>query len=438
MSKLPELDGDIVIYGHGPEVEELMHELRSRELPTLLMEEDEAVARKLLERGERVVHATLAEDGLDLRTLVGARALVVNGEDEANAMLALGAREQGFAGPIVAMISNPNRRAPMLLAGANAAFTPNHVLAAAIAVRASVRIAPRVAGMHALREFLEIAEIRIHGASSLAGKTLAESAIQARTGVNIVAQWVDDALASPPSADSLLEPGMMLLAAGSPDSIRKLSDVARPITDKGTLVVLGCGNLGRKLVEIFTDAGEEFCVVDGAEGAGIDVVGDVLDPRTLERAAVATARAVVITLGSDNAALLATTVVRDLAPDVPIIASADLAENVSRIHRAGADFVLSITQVAGQLLTHHILHQSASHRSRIRIARFGPGRLTGDNPLASQIREGTGCSVVAVERAGQVLTDIPPSFALEADDSMFVCGTPDAFTRYDEQFPDSR
>ena len=230
----------------------------------------------------------------------------------------------------------------------------------------------------------------------------------------------------------------MLLAAGSPDSIRKLSDVARPITDKGTLVVLGCGNLGRKLVEIFTDAGEEFCVVDGAEGAGIDVVGDVLDPRTLERAAVATARAVVITLGSDNAALLATTVVRDLAPDVPIIASADLAENVSRIHRAGADFVLSITQVAGQLLTHHILHQSASHRSRIRIARFGPGRLTGDNPLASQIREGTGCSVVAVERAGQVLTDIPPSFALEADDSMFVCGTPDAFTRYDEQFPDSR
>jgi hypothetical protein len=153
-SGLPELDGDIVIYGHGPEVEELMHELRSRELPTLLIEEDEVVVGKLHEREERVVHAKLAEDGFDLRPLVGARALVVNGDDEANTMLALGAREQGFGGPIVAMISNPNRRAPMLLAGANAAFTPNHVLAAALAVRASVRIAPRVAGMHALREFL--------------------------------------------------------------------------------------------------------------------------------------------------------------------------------------------------------------------------------------------------------------------------------------------
>jgi len=231
---------------------------------------------------------------------------------------------------------------------------------------------------------------------------------------------------------------MILLAAGSPDSIRKLSDIARPITHEGTLVVLGCGNLGRKLVEIFTDAGEEFSVVDAAEGVGIDIVGDVLDPLTLERASVATARAVVITLGSDNAALLATTVVRDLAPDVPIIASADLAKNVSRIHRAGADFVLSISQVAGQLLIHHVLHQSAPNRSRITVVRFGPGRLTADNPLANQIRESTGCSVVAVERGGQVLTDISPSFALREDDAMFVCGTPDALRRYDEEFPDAR
>ena len=316
----------------------------------MLIEEDEAVARRLHEREERVVHATLADDGLDLRPLAGAQALVVNGEDEANAMLALGAREQGFGGPIVAMISNPNRRAPMLLAGANAAFTPNHVLAAALAVRASVRIAPRVAGMHAVEDFLEIAEIRIHDNSALANTTLAEAAINARTGANIIAQWVDDALDSPPPADSPLESGTILLAAGSPESIRKLGDIARPITHEGTLVVLGYGNLGHKLVEIFTDAGEDVCVVDAAERAGIDVVGDVLDTRTLERASVATARAVVITLGTDSSALLATTVVRDLAPDVPIIVSADLAENVSRIHRAGADFVLSISQVAGQLL----------------------------------------------------------------------------------------
>jgi len=52
-----------------------------------------------------------------LRPLVKARALVANGDDEYNATLAWSARELGFDGPIVALIDNPNRRAPLQLAG---------------------------------------------------------------------------------------------------------------------------------------------------------------------------------------------------------------------------------------------------------------------------------------------------------------------------------
>ena len=84
-----------------------MGELESLGLSTLVIEEDEAVARRLHEREERVVHATLAAEGLDLRPLARARALVANGADDDNALLALGVREQGYGGPIVAMIDNP-------------------------------------------------------------------------------------------------------------------------------------------------------------------------------------------------------------------------------------------------------------------------------------------------------------------------------------------
>ena len=93
------------------------------------------------------MHASLAEEELDLRRLAGAQALVANGEDDRNALFSLGAREQGFRGPIVALIDEPTRRAAMTLAGASAAFTPNHALAAVLAVRASARIGPRVAGV---------------------------------------------------------------------------------------------------------------------------------------------------------------------------------------------------------------------------------------------------------------------------------------------------
>ena len=52
--------------------------------------------------------ATLAVQELDLRPLTRARALVLNGADGANAMLALSARDVGYEGPIIAMIEQPD------------------------------------------------------------------------------------------------------------------------------------------------------------------------------------------------------------------------------------------------------------------------------------------------------------------------------------------
>ena len=42
----------------------------------------------------------------------------------------------------------------------------------------------------------------------------------------------------------------------------------------------------------------------------------------------------------------------------------------------------------------------------------------------------TGCSVVAVERAGEVIMDIPPSFILTEADAVYVCGPVDAFNSF--------
>ena len=263
---LPAVEDAVVIYGYGPEVETLIEELSSRHLPMVVIEEDEATARQLQTSADvQVVHADLATETLDLRPLTKAKALVANGSDDDNALFALSAREQGFAGPIVAMIEHPQRRGPMLLAGATAAFTPNHVLAAAIAVRASARIGPRVAGVESLDSFLEVAELRVHDQSPLANRTLAETELYTRTGAHIVGQWADDALGSPPAAAEKLEPGTILVAVGAPESIHRLNDMSRPITQQGPIAVIGFADVGQKLVEILHAAGEEVRVVDEVE-----------------------------------------------------------------------------------------------------------------------------------------------------------------------------
>jgi len=434
MNTLPELDGAVVIYGYGPEVASLMDELDSRDVPLVVIEQDEVVARRLNARGKRVVHASIIEGDLDLRPLAKARALIANTEDEHDAMLAMSARELGFGGPIVALIDNPNRRGPMQLAGVTAAFTPNHVLAAAVAMRASARIGPRITGVQPLGNLLEVAEIRVHDQSPFANRTLAESGIYADTGAHIVGQWADDVLESPPAADQPLTPGMILVAAGSPDSIKRLSEIARPITSEGTIVVAGYGDVGSKLVEMLTDAEETVCVIDNKERPEVNVVGDVLDTSDLERAGVATARVVILACDNDNATLLAATVVRDFAVDVPIIACAKLADNVGRIQQAGADYALSVSQVAGQLLAHHILGEMVSQQTRIKLVRLAVGKLVRRNPLESEFRERTGCTVVAVERAGEIILDIPPSFILAEGDDLYVCGTAEAINCHHVEF----
>jgi Trk K+ transport system NAD-binding subunit len=285
-----------------------------------------------------------------------------------------------------------------------------------------------------LGNFLEVVEVRIHDASPLAQKTLAESGIHTQTGVHIVGQWAQGMLTSAPAADEPLQPGTILIGAGSPDSIKRLSEIARPIKKEGRIVVAGYGDVGSKLVEMLTDAGEDVCVIDEREMQNVDVVGDVLDSSVLERAGLADARVVILAGENDSATLLAATVVRDFAPDIPIIACAALEENVNRLQQGGADFALSVSQVAGQLLAHHILGKMVSQQAHIKLVKHPAAQLAGHHPYESSIDESRQCRIVAVERDGEIIMDIPSSFTLDADDDIYVCGTVEALNRFYDSF----
>ena len=434
MHALPNVADAVVIFGYDPAVDSLMGEVDRQGVPLVLVEEDEATARRLHARGQRVVHASLARDDLDLQPLTKARALVANDLDENDFLLAMSARELGFRGPIVALIENPHRRAPMQLAGVTAAFTPNHVLAAAVSVRASTGIEERITGAEALGQPFEVAEIRVQEKGPLANTTLAEAEFHAATGTHIVGQWVDDALQPPPATDELLKPGMILIAAGSSGSIKRLNEVVRPLPQEGTIIVVSYGDVGRKIVEMLTDAGEDVCTIDATEQPGVGVVGDALDAGVLARAGVATARVVILANEGDSATLLATTGVRMWAPEVPIIACIDLSENAARVHRAGADFTYSVSQVAGQLLAYHVLGEMISPQARLKIGKLDASRLAGQHPHDPSICDGTGCAIVAVERAGEIIMDVSPEFILTGTDAVYVCGTVDAFNGFNEEF----
>jgi Trk K+ transport system NAD-binding subunit len=445
--RLPqETRGDLadhaVIYRYGPAVETLIEELAAARVPILVLEADEAQARRLHERGLRVVHRGQADGALAAARLDRARALIANGSDDENAAVILAARQLGFGGPVLALVEDPFHRRPMMLAGATAVFTPRHILAAALAARASARISPRLAGVQQLGRNLEVAELRVARQSPLAGLSPEAAEIGARTGATVIGQWLGGELAVPGDDGWRIEPGGILVAVGGHDSIQRLGELAgsggalRP--RQGHFVVGGYGEVGRKVVELLRTVGEEARIIErhpaAGEGAdGVDVAGNVLELHVLEAAGVRDAQAVVLALDTDSATLFATVILKDLAPEVPVIARVNQADNVERIHRAGADFALSISQVSGQMLAKKLLGQEAfAVDPQLKVLKLAALPLAGRHPSDLRIRTRTGCSVVAVERGDDVLVAFGPDFRFQPDDTIYICGSSGAVRRFGE------
>jgi voltage-gated potassium channel len=224
--------------------------------------------------------------------------------------------------------------------------------------------------------------------------------------------------------DTLIEAGAILVAVGAHANLARVERLATPLRRQGPIVVAGYGAVGAKVVEMLRMAGETVVVIDEKAHPGVHVVGNVLEYPTLDRAKVREASAVVLALSNDSAGVFATAVVRDYAPEVPLIAGVSRAPNVARLYQAGADFATSVGQVAGQILAHHLLGEDAvSVEQRLKFARVGAGGIVGAHPWRAKVRERTGAAVVAVERGEDVFVQFAPDFRVREDDVVFVCGT---------------
>ncbi len=431
------LVGHVVVYRYGPSVESLLGELSAAGIASLVLEPDESVARKLFEAGQQVLHLGLGEGALGAAGLAASRALIANGGDDENATVILAARQAGYAGPVLAIVEEPFHRRPIMLAGATATFTPRHILGAALAARASARIDPRVAGLHELGRRLEVVEMQIDAASPLVGETLESAAVRTHTGVTVLGQWIEGKLVAPPPPSMRLVAEGILVAIGPAASLVSLSSLARgPVALRrtGPFIIAGFGAVGGKVAELLRDAGEEIRVIDREAIPGVDEVGSLLDPKLLDRLDIKNAQAVILALSSDSATLFATVILKDLAPEVPVIARVNEAANVERIRRAGAYFALSISQVSGQMLAGKLLGQEAvALDPRLEILKVPADRLVGLRPGEPSIRERTGYTVVAVERDDEVLVEFGSAFRFAPKDGVYVFGTTPDVRRFVER-----
>jgi len=435
-----DLEDHVVICSFTPRGETLVGELDTWAVDHVVVEPDRERATDLYEDGHRVIHADpQSVEGLRGASLSDARALVADATDEINTSILLTAGEVDDSVPTVSVVEEPDRERYHELAGADHVISPRRLLGESLASKVTTRVSTAVGDTIEIGQDFDIAELPIHRGSELVGRTLADSDIREQAGVNVIGAWFQGEFESPPSPDATLDNGTVLLVAGREEQLQRLKDMTLSNVrqfGRGETVVVGYGEVGETIGDALDGAGLSYSVIDQVEKPGVDVVGDATEPDELRAAGVENARTVILALSDDTNAEFATLVVRDLNPDVEIIARAEQTENVQKMYRAGADYVLSLATVSGRMLASTILadEQVISMDEQVEIVRPPADDLAGRTLGDARVRARTGCTVVAVERNGDVITDVGPDVHIDADDDLVIAGTDESVDRFRVMF----
>ncbi|QAU14535.1 TrkA family potassium uptake protein (plasmid) [Halorubrum sp. BOL3-1] len=434
------LTNHIVICSNTTRADELIRELEANDIPYVIVESNRERADKLYEAGKSVICADPESvDGLADARLPSARALFVDLSDQIDASIVLAAKELTDDIPIISVIESPEAERYHQLAGANTVLFPRSLLGESLAAKVTTAARTDIIDAVEIEDHLQLAEVSIRHGGPLVGETLASSSIGERSGANVIGIWIRGDFNSAPSPDTELIAGSVLLVSGRADQLQRLAEMAQASVRgfaAGGTVVVGYGQVGQAVSAELAEAGVPYTVIDKEDGDGVDVVGDVTDLETLAAAGIAEAETVVLALPDDTTTEFATLVIRDLAPDTQILARVEKQANISKTYRAGADYVLSLARVTGRMAASQLLEgrDVVSLKQQVKTIRQQVPALDGLTIREANIRGRTGCTVVAIKREEDVVSDIGPDTAIHPGDELVVVGTDEGINAFEQEF----
>ena len=140
-----------------------------------------------------------------------------------------------------------------------------------------------------------------------------------------------------------------------------------------------------------------------------------------------------LALPDDTVAEFATLVIDDLAPGVEVVARVESADSVTKMYRAGADYVLALSTITGRMLASALLEEQVlTPDLQIELVRTAAPAIEGRRLADADVRARTGCTVVAAERDGELLTDVDADYVVDDADTLIVAGTDEGIQRFNE------
>lgn len=441
------LEKHVLICGAGPVGRFLAQELHEAQIPYLLIDADRRVLEEQMRAGLEVMEGDVRQaETLQAARLDRASAAISTLSDTDDASVALVVRALRQDLPFYCTVEHADNERFLRAAGATHVVLAKRSLGERLGFLATAPIAGMIDRLWGQDAGLSVCTVPVLPGSALAVPTLREAKIRERTGANILGLWSHGHFVPATDPDLPLRPGNVLIAAGSSEELERLRGLsagqARPIAPVGEAVlILGFGDVGLAAAERLQRAGVPYRVLSLRLPEGVEcdwVQGDATSVDDLQKAGIDQVGRCIVAIDDDTRSVFATLMARQLNPSLRIVARANSVDAVTRLYLAGADTVLSVSEVAGTHLARLIrtggkgLPTLEDVESRVVPV---PQSLEGQSLVSGQVGRRTGCIVMAVQTgSGAVEVNPSPKRLLAKGERLVLFGTAPQFEAFDQTF----
>ncbi|MEQ8204337.1 MAG: NAD-binding protein, partial [Smithellaceae bacterium] len=370
-----------------------------------------------------------------------AKLVVATNSDQMNTNITLTLRENYEHLPIVTTAESPHSVDILQLAGSSRVLQLYDLLGNSLAawtIAGDCR--SNIIGRYGQ---LVIAQAPVMG-TPLIGKTIAESSIRESYGLTVVGIWERGKFVIP-KPDTVIGRTSVLVFAGTEDSVASYDEVYSLYqiykVAGDPVIIVGGGRVGQAIAARFQKEEIPYLIIEKSRRRTEEdfrfVYGDAADIHTLEKAWFEKAPAALITSHDDTTNIYLTKYLRSLRPDMQILSRASEDRNVSTLHRAGADFVMSYASLGANTIFNFLMDEEtlllAEGLNFFHLQ--APRSLIGKTLLQSGIREKTGCTVIAVQHKDSISVNPEPNLLISRDDEIILVGTYDTERSFRNEYP---
>ncbi|NSW86762.1 MAG: NAD-binding protein [Syntrophobacteraceae bacterium] len=422
----PETRGHVILTNFDPVSETLVEKLKQGGRPYVIVSDSFQRAIELYEQGYNVVRGDLDDPkSYELLRVQNAAMVVNSGEDMVNTSISFTVRELTTQVPIVSNVDEDESVDILQLAGSTFTFQFMKMLGQALARRTlGASMGANVIGRFDNLLIAEAPAMR----TPLEGQTLLESGLRETTGVTVIGIW-ERGRFEIPRAHNRINSTTVLVLAGLPEQLNAYEKrYGVYLKTDAPVLILGGGRVGHAASEVLRESGIDFRIVDknpvACEHCDQAILGSAADINTLKRAGINEAPSVIITTHDDVMNIYLTIYCRRLREDIQIVSRANLDRNVSTLHRAGADLVMSYSSISANTIMNLLQPDEVLMLAEgMNVFRVPVGvSLSGVSLAEAQIRRHTGCNVIAIKSEGVQIINPDPSTRLKAGDELVMIG----------------